>query len=165
MGTRAFIGYLEGEDNVKFIYTHWDGYPSHHGPILLENYNTLEKVKELVDLGGISILGPKIGRKHKFPECGERTLPQHEDWCLVYHRDRGEDLQINECKLGQFDFRNEQLSWGAYFYLFREDVVALPKPRVGNIDIVDVEVRGHWFFKGRHSEKEWELLTPEACKD
>lgn len=58
------------------IYTHWDGYPSHHGKILLENYDTYEKVVELIELGQLSEL-------HETPDA-----------CVSYHRWRGEDKDI-----------------------------------------------------------------------
>lgn len=75
MGTRATIILLpEGSLEFYSIYTHWDGYPSHHGPILLENYTTNEKVWALIQLGGLS------------------ELHATADACIAYHRDRGEEL-------------------------------------------------------------------------
>jgi hypothetical protein len=40
---------------LKPIYVHWDGYPSHMIPILRKNYNTVEKVEELLSLGDLSL--------------------------------------------------------------------------------------------------------------
>ena len=66
-----------GTNEFASIYTHWDSYPSHHGKILLENYDTYEKVVELIQLGCLSEL-------HKTLEA-----------TVSYHRWRGMDKNIN----------------------------------------------------------------------
>ena len=50
MATNAHIGYIEN-NVITYTYLHSDGYPEHTGKILYEEYNDLEKVKELVALG------------------------------------------------------------------------------------------------------------------
>jgi hypothetical protein len=64
MGTRSTIGVLNTDGSVTAVYCHWDGYPEHNGKILMENYITEEKVRELIDLGSISSLS----------ECGEPDI-------------------------------------------------------------------------------------------
>jgi hypothetical protein len=113
MGTRARIGLRAEDDSVVSIYTHWDGYPDHHGPILLNHYNTKVKVKELLALGDLSILGAKIGVKQDFYDHA------YDGMCLAYGRDRGE----KDCKalksLSVEAFEKETNdSWGEYAYLF-----------------------------------------------
>jgi hypothetical protein len=77
MSTNAtIIVQRPGTQEFASIYTHWDGYPSHHGKILLEHYDTYEKVVELIQLGGLSELHPTP------------------DACVAFHRDRGEELTI-----------------------------------------------------------------------
>ena len=46
------------EDQGKYrgVYCHSDGYPSHVGAMLLVHYNSEERAKALVALGGISFL-------------------------------------------------------------------------------------------------------------
>lgn len=50
MSTRAAIGYrtIAGEGEIKTIYSHYDGYPSHVGKILKEHYSTEKAVGNLV---------------------------------------------------------------------------------------------------------------------
>ena len=48
MATRSKIAIEDQDGTVRSIYCHWDGYPSHHGPILLEHYTTQEKVESLI---------------------------------------------------------------------------------------------------------------------
>lgn len=91
MGTRSKIAIEDQDGTVRSIYCHWDGYPSHHGPILLEHYTTQEKVESLIALGSISSLAPETeipeGVTHSFENATEGIV-------VAYHRDREEDLAI-----------------------------------------------------------------------
>ena len=51
MGTRACIGYKSERGKVAYVECRFDGYLSHVGKILVEHYNDLDKVLELL-LGG-----------------------------------------------------------------------------------------------------------------
>jgi len=97
MSTRANIIRENGDGSFDLIYTHWDGYPSHHGPILMKHYNTPERVDELLKLGDLSVLGREIGEKHDFDwsikayQAGEnRSEDPRDRMCNAYGRDRGE---------------------------------------------------------------------------
>ena len=59
MATRSAIGFQLPDGKIKSVYCHWDGYPSHHMPILKEKYNTVEKVKKLIKKGAMSCLSTK----------------------------------------------------------------------------------------------------------
>lgn len=50
MATNANIGYIEN-NIITYTYLHYDEYPEHTGKILYEEYNTTDKVKELINLG------------------------------------------------------------------------------------------------------------------
>jgi hypothetical protein len=86
MATRSYIGVRNSDDTVDYIYCHYDGYPSHNGKILTEHYTSLDKVKELLVLGDLSILGPEIGEQQDF----NNRETHNNNWCLAYGRDRGE---------------------------------------------------------------------------
>ena len=60
MSTNSRIGILHEDGTTETIYCHWDGYPSHQMPILTKHYDTADKVKALLALGDISILGERI---------------------------------------------------------------------------------------------------------
>ena len=77
MSTRSRIAIEKQDGTVESIYCHFDGYLSHNGEILQEHYSTKEKMEKLIELGDISQLGDTL----------EETV--------AYHRDRGEDLNIN----------------------------------------------------------------------
>lgn len=59
MATRSNIICKVGE-SYTHSYCHWDGFISSNGVILLENYNTQEKVEDLVNKGYLSSLDADI---------------------------------------------------------------------------------------------------------
>jgi len=56
MGTRSRIAIRCADNTYLSVYCHWDGYPSHHGPILQQHYNTEQKVCALLAGGDFSSL-------------------------------------------------------------------------------------------------------------
>ena len=78
MSTRSRIGIEFENGTVASIYCHWDGYPDNNGVILLEHYQDVEKIKQLIELGDISSLAPEIGEKHDF-----NAYDEHNDWVSV----------------------------------------------------------------------------------
>lgn len=111
MGTRARIGMMLPEGRIISIYTHWDGYPAHHGPILENHYNKRDAIEQLMVLGDLSILDKRLGVKCDFDK-------RHAGQCLSYSRDRGEDAPAREDDdLKSFvSFGTEQAA--EWFYLF-----------------------------------------------
>jgi hypothetical protein len=110
MATRSTIGYVDPQTGYVYsVYCHWDGYPSHNGKILLEHYNSLDRVKALVALGSISSLEPSI-------ECPENHSFDNpvDGHTIFYGRDRGEE---DVSAIVQSDGR-EAVSGEEYGYLF-----------------------------------------------
>lgn len=96
MATRSFIRMELPTGEKRSIYCHYDGYPSHNGAILAKYYNTTEKVKELLALGDLSVLGPKPNPNPEFAHSFGG--PKQKDVCVAYHRDRDEELRFSEGK-------------------------------------------------------------------
>lgn len=124
MSTRSKIGILRKDGSVDHVYSHWDGYPEHNGVVLIENYNNINKLNELIKNGDMSILAEHIypvpDKAHSF----DHEEGRQDDVCLFYNRDRGEDWKhtnprtsksldrfIQDCKLSDCEFA----------YLFDED--------------------------------------------
>lgn len=85
MATRSYIGIKNSDESITFVYCHFDGYPSHHGPILLGHYNTEERVRALLAGGDMSVLGERYNQ----PAGHSYNTPV--DGCTIYYgRDRGE---------------------------------------------------------------------------
>ena len=85
MGTRSIISVKKQDGSYASIYCHWDGYPSHAGKILVENYGDQEKAECLMALGSLSSIyaSPEKpdGHSYETPVAG---------YCVAYGRDRGE---------------------------------------------------------------------------
>ena len=71
MATNAHIGYIEN-GIITYTYLHYDGYPEHTGKILYEEYNSTDKLKELIKLGWLESI-----------DTGE---------VIAFHRDKGWDF-------------------------------------------------------------------------
>lgn len=110
MATRSRIGYVDPEtEHTHSVYCHYDGYLFNNGRILLEHYNSLDRVKALVALGNISVLEPSI-------ECpaGHSFNTPVKEHTIFYDRDRG-DQDVSA--IVHFDGR-EAVSGEEYGYLF-----------------------------------------------
>lgn len=83
MATRSTIALEFADGTVGQVYCHWDGYLEHNGQILQNHYTDPFKLRELIDIGDVSVLHANIGLKHDFNE-------QYKDGCTFYGRDRGE---------------------------------------------------------------------------
>ena len=112
MGTRSRIGIINDDATITHVYCHWDGYPKHHGPILLEAYDTEAKVRELLAMGSMSVLDRSIGVKHDFD--GDRP----EGTCTFHGRDR-QDFCMPTLKQHVGEFLQEATDSDAeWLYLF-----------------------------------------------
>ena len=69
MGTRSRIGIQLQDNSVLSVYCHYDGYPEFNGRVLRDNYDTVEKVKELIDGGDMSCTWTNAGWNNE-------TLPE-----------------------------------------------------------------------------------------
>ena len=124
MATRSTIALEFADGTIQQVYCHWDGYLEHNGQILLKNYSDPFKLRDLIDEGDISSLGPNVGRKHAFsPFEGDKAdyeAAQQEGCTTFYMRDRGE----TGCEARKFkdyaDYRANAQS-EEYNYILRRD--------------------------------------------
>lgn len=58
MGTRSTIALEFADGTVQQVYCHWDGYLENNGTILRDSYRDPFKVRDLIDMGDMSSLGP-----------------------------------------------------------------------------------------------------------
>lgn len=142
MGTRSNIGIVNLNKSITAIYCHWDGYPSHNGKILLNHYNDISIVNQLMLLGDLSILREKLYPNDSKPHT---FMTQQEDVCVAYGRER------SECDVDCKTFINidefEKLAIGTdaeYQYLFNN---------------------GKWTYRNINKDDKWKELTAEDCED
>ena len=129
MSTIAIIALENTDKTINSIICSTDGYTEYTGKILLENYNEKQRIEYLISHGGVSILGPEIGKKHDHNAPREgwtwhsdyNKLPSiSKKWCRFYHRDGGEELMVES-------FKNEDEllttydkdSWAEFIYLYK----------------------------------------------
>lgn len=115
MATRCRIG-LELEDGtILHSYCHWDGYPTGVGKTLVEHYNDIEKVKELLSFGDMSYLTSEIhpsGDTHSFANPEENVT-------VFYKRDRNEP-ETESVITTMDELFSVKYNFLDYVYLFRD---------------------------------------------
>lgn len=99
MSTRSFIGYQNENGFIDYVYCHFDGYPSNILP-LLENYNSLQSIKELVEMGDISTLGESLANT------------------IFYARNKGEPLNVTRNIPYYFVLTKAKKNFIDYVYVF-----------------------------------------------
>lgn len=165
MGTRSDIIVQRRDGTWKRIYCHWDGYPSHHGPLLTQHYNTQAKAEALVKPGDLSSLGTHVGKKHDFDwsmklydeakkqgfgrdyEKEREWMANHPDtkaygdMCLYYGRDRGQKEQMGAEGKTLAEVWPGDDSWTEYTYVWDGEQWLISSPEAGEgalVPLVDV---------------------------
>ena len=107
MSTRSAIIKQQADGSYLGIYCHNDGYPeAPHGVghKLITHYTDEDKINELIALGDLSQLGDVVGEKHDFDwmrneyagaDFDEIKADPRYDMTVAYHRDRGDERDIN----------------------------------------------------------------------
>jgi hypothetical protein len=87
MSTRSMI--LEEQKDGRYlgIYCHYDGYLEYNGRILMTHYKSRRKVRELLELGDLSRLAPRLKPRSNRPH---NFYSAQSDVCVFFGRDRGE---------------------------------------------------------------------------
>ncbi|MEG1752215.1 MAG: hypothetical protein RR247_04110 [Clostridia bacterium] len=114
MSARSNISMELPNGNYKTIYCHFDGYPEHNGELLLNYYNTKDKVEKLLSMGNLSSLAEKIEPQDGTTQNYVYEQRQH-NVCVFYNRDCGvKDQEAKELTLDNF----KDAEWIEYFYIF-----------------------------------------------
>lgn len=115
MATRSMIGVQRENGTIEAIYCHWDGYPTHHGPILLNAYNGPKKIEGLMRQGDLSVLGTIL--------VADATGVEDEDACSTINGYVGGDGGDSECSAKVYtslDDLRERQTWCDYYYIHKE---------------------------------------------
>ena len=140
MATRSTIALLRDNGEVVKVYCHWDGYLENNGELLVNYYDTAEKIEALLAQGDISSLNKYVGEAHPFgPDYNNRgsdadkayDAAQKAEWTTFYGRDRGEqgtaakvykDLGVYE-REAQFEEFNYCFIYGDWYYVSYDGIV------------------------------------------
>lgn len=140
MATRSTIALEFADNTVQQVYCHWDGYLDNNGKILFKHYRDPFTLRELIDLGDVSSLGPVIGYKHAFSRL-DTEMPAEEyetlygNMTTFYGRDR-EEAGTGAKKFADFADYKENFVHEEFAYILRTD--------------------GNWYVK--QYDKDFELL-------
>lgn len=115
MSTKSFIAKQIGEDEYLTIYCHNDGYLSYNGAMLIDHYNTEEKVDELLKLGDLSCLCKTLNPDPTKPHSSDLRERQ-KDVSVAYGRDVGE--YGTDARIYTAEYLNSKLN---YVYIFNKD--------------------------------------------
>jgi hypothetical protein len=124
MATRSTIAIEYADGTVHQVYCHWDGYLEHNGKILQEHYSNPFILRDLIDLGDISSLGPIIGTKHPFSPHGDGDRAAYDaaknaGATTFYGRDRGE-TGVSARKFKDFQEYAREHQREEYEYILRQ---------------------------------------------
>lgn len=86
MGTRSYIAKQIGNDQYLTIFCHFNGYPEGNGAMLVQHYNTQERIDALLALGDLYYLREKIDPAPGTPHDHNNAQP---GVTIAYHRDEG----------------------------------------------------------------------------
>ena len=135
MSIRSTIAMKQKDNTYKSIYCHANGNLEYNGYILYNDYQDPTKVKLLMSLGDISVLGkyvfPDTTKEHNFDN-------RQDDVTVAYHRDRGERLHY-EISITKEELVKKSMD---YLYLFEDNkwkygVIDLDKTNAEFIDLED----------------------------
>ena len=112
MGTRARIGIQLNGNSILSAYHHWDGYPEWLGKVLVEHYNTKEKVEALIHGGDMSVCWTDDTFRNS-----DGKIEKKEEFGPQYYSERGEDCppRFDE---DIFDFISEKENNEEYAYVW-----------------------------------------------
>lgn len=119
MSTNSTIFKKIKNNKYKGIYCHSDGYIGWNGILLYTFYDTEEKVKELIDLGDLSILGARIGKEIDYERrcTDEDYYNSTRGQCVAYYRDRKDAVKSNF-----IEAQKEAINKQSFNYLYEDGV-------------------------------------------
>ena len=127
MATRSTIALEFADGTVQQVYCHWDGYLDYNGKLLAEHYTDPFKLRDLIDRGDLSSLGPEIGEQHEFDCPHKYGTPEYQAWadaksevCTFYGRDRGEE-GVSAKRFANFADYKKNHQFEEYEYILRTD--------------------------------------------
>lgn len=148
MATRSTIALEFADGTVQQVYCHWDGYLEHNGKILFEHYSDPFKLRDLIDMGDISSLGPNIGSQHPFSPHESADAKAAYDAAMeagsttFYGRDRGE-TGCEARKFDNYDMYRLSHQYEEFDYILRTDgkwyVSSYSRPYVPLADVLPAE--------------------------
>lgn len=118
MATRCYIG-LEGLDGtVRYVYCHWDGYPSETGRTLQEDWQSYTLVYNMINKGNMSYLGRNLGDTNFYCKEGD---PNEEDEGARHCKDvNAYSAEATDCLI-EYIYLFKDIGTGYSWFLWEPD--------------------------------------------
>lgn len=128
MSTRGVIAIEQQDKSCRAIPVQYDMYLDGGGRTLIDHYTTPERVKQLLALGSLAVLGGKLSADD--PESNATQI------CEAYHRDLHERLRGASLWASAEELVDcaKEFFWAEYVYLFRN---------------------GEWYFDTPYKKQGW----------
>ena len=130
MSTRCMIGMKKEDGTVRAIYCHHDGYPLGVGATLLQFYQDVRKINQLMELGFISALGvlpvsqTEIEAIFGTNHCtGSKQVKYNGEWIGCDDYGTGEGMEHNQAVVyaSEAAYLEEERSTDRdYIYLYKD---------------------------------------------
>lgn len=121
MSTRSNIAIKHKDNTYDMIYCHSDGYLEYNGVVLYKYYQDENKIKNLIDLGDISLLGLVINPDPTIVHSFDYDKRQ-KDVTVAYGRDRNENDTSKHIYNDEKSFLDSfKDTWCEYLYLYDEN--------------------------------------------
>lgn len=111
MSTRCLIGIEYPNNEYKYIYCHWDGYPEGVGSDLITYYNDITKINQLLDKGDISSLERTLEETEPLSEgqvariCSMNKIPnQWQDYIYMFKNNKWICKEAGNWESSTFNF-------------------------------------------------------------
>lgn len=111
MSTRCLIGIEYPNNEYKYIFCHFDGYPEGVGKTLVESYTSIEKINELISKGDIPSLEDRPEKITPYPDtqtkiCDLNMVPNvGEEYIYLWKGDRWECREVDRFDKSFFVYR------------------------------------------------------------
>lgn len=117
MATRSYILKENDDGTYTGIYCHHDGYLTYNGAMLLDHYNTKDRVEKLLSMGNVSVLDTTI---EPYPGIAHDFESRQDGVSLFYKRD-GESKENEDAEIVSIHDIDDPSSWIEYCYIFGKD--------------------------------------------
>lgn len=91
MSTQSYICKEQADGSYYGIYCCMDGYLNYNGRVLITYYNSSEAANEIIALGDIATLQPKLYPDNNLGKHGFEYAERQEGVTVAFGRDRGDE--------------------------------------------------------------------------
>lgn len=155
MSTRCRIGILNKDKSVTSIYCHCDGYLTGVGKMLVDNYQDVNKINELMELGNLSSLGKNPIQK---PEKKQSDIKNINEWFEKMFASFDDPTRYDYCDSYKAWGRDEE-EWKPLVESLEETIEDF---RDSDCEYLYLFKNNKWYYYVGYESKKWDLVEPKV---